>query len=111
MSFKVKSRIWIESDTGVFLGEGRVRLLKAIDHFGSISEAAKDLDISYKKAWKLVKSMNESSTKEMVIKTKGGTGGGKSVLTDYARETILFFDGLNQSCWKTLEENMDGHPF
>ncbi len=110
MSFKVKSRIWIESDTGVFLGEGRVRLLKAIDHCGSISEAAKALGISYKKAWKLVKSMNESSSQEMVVKTKGGSGGGKSELTDYARETIKFFDSLNKSCWKVLEEEMNKNP-
>ncbi len=111
MSFKVKSRIWIESETGVFLGEGRVRLLKSIDECGSISEAAKDLEISYKKAWKLVKSMNESSNQEMVMKTKGGSGGGKSELTDYAREAIRFFDSINKSCWKALEEQMEGNPF
>ncbi len=111
MSFKVKSRIWIESETGVFLGEGRVRLLKAIDSCGSISEAAKTLGISYKKSWKLVKSMNESSTQQMVVKTKGGSGGGKSELTDYARKTIAFFDELNQSCWDVLDSEMDRNPF
>ena len=41
MKYKIKSRIWIEADNSVLLGEGRVHLLKAIDETGSLSKAAK----------------------------------------------------------------------
>ena len=41
MSYKIKSRVWIEYDNHVLLGEGRVQLLKAIDETGSLSKAAK----------------------------------------------------------------------
>lgn len=110
MDYKVKSRIWIEAEEGVFLGEGRVRLLKSIDKCGSISEAAKELGISYKKAWRLVKSMNTSSSEPMVIKSKGGSGGGKSELTDYARKSIVFFEALNKKCWAFLAQELEENP-
>ena len=41
MSYKIKSRIWIEVDDKVLLGEGRVNLLKAIKKTGSLSKASK----------------------------------------------------------------------
>jgi len=43
MSYKIKSRIWIEFEDHVLLGEGRVKLLKAIEETGSLSKAAKSL--------------------------------------------------------------------
>ena len=51
MNYKIKSRIWIEADGDILLGEGRVALLKAIESTGSLSKAAKSLKMSYKKAW------------------------------------------------------------
>jgi molybdate transport system regulatory protein len=43
MNYKVKSRIWIEGEEGMFLGNGRVKLLKAIDETGSLTKAAKSM--------------------------------------------------------------------
>ncbi|WP_239540737.1 winged helix-turn-helix domain-containing protein [Spongiivirga citrea] len=47
--YSIKSRIWIEAGDNVLLGEGRVVLLKAIDEQGSLSQAAKSINMSYKK--------------------------------------------------------------
>ena len=49
MKYKIKSRIWIEADDNILLGEGRVALLKAIEETGSLTKAAKSLKMSYKK--------------------------------------------------------------
>ena len=68
MNYKIKSRIWIEVGNNVLLGEGRVRLLKAIEKTGSLSKAAKSLKISYKKAWTLVDAVNKSSQKSLLLK-------------------------------------------
>ncbi len=38
---KIKSKIWIESEEGVLISEGRVQLLKLIDETGSLNKAAK----------------------------------------------------------------------
>jgi len=55
--FQLKSRIWIEDKEGIFLGEGRIQLLLAIEKEGSLSKAAKSMKMSYKKAWNLVDAL------------------------------------------------------
>jgi len=76
MNYKIKSRIWIELDDKEFLGEGKVRLLKAIEKTGSLSKAAKSINISYKRAWQLLDAVNKSSNRPVTINSVGGKGGG-----------------------------------
>lgn len=107
MSYKIKSRIWIESDEHVLLGKGRVQLLKAIEETGSLSKAAKSINISYKKAWGLLDSINKSAKKPVTINTIGGKGGGGAELTDYGKSLILAFDEINQNCWAFLDKQLE----
>ena len=49
---KVKLKIWIENKVGqAFLGDGRANLLQAIKDTGTLSAAAKQMKMSYRKAW------------------------------------------------------------
>ncbi len=107
MDYKIKSRIWIETEDGVYLGEGRVRLLKAIDQTGSLSKAANVLSMSYKKAWNLLDSMNKTAKEPLVITTTGGKGGGGAHLTEYGNKAIQAFDNINQKCWDFLDKEFD----
>ncbi|UKM64419.1 LysR family transcriptional regulator [Flavobacteriaceae bacterium GSB9] len=106
MDYKIKSRIWIESDSNVLLGEGRVKLLKAIDETGSLSKAAKSLNLSYKKAWHLIDSVNKSAKKPVTINSIGGKGGGGAELTDYGKSLIVAFDDINKNCWEFLDQQL-----
>lgn len=106
MDYVIKSRIWIESKHGVFLGEGRVKLLKAIAQTGSLSKAASDLGMSYKKAWNLLDSMNKSTKEPLVITSTGGKGGGGANLTPYGEKVIETFDTINQKCWEFLDKEL-----
>ena len=106
MSYKIKSRIWIEFEDNVLLGEGRVRLLKAIEKKGSLSSAAKSLKISYKKAWDMVNAVNKSAKQPVTITSTGGKGGGGAQLTDYGKSLINAFDQINQNCWTFLDEQL-----
>ncbi|EZH74714.1 molybdenum transporter [Aquimarina atlantica] len=106
MDYVIKSRIWIESEHGVFLGEGRVKLLKAIAQTGSLSKAAGDLGMSYKKAWNLLDSMNKSTKEPLVITSTGGKGGGGANLTPYGEKVIETFDTINQKCWEFLDKEL-----
>lgn len=107
MSYKIKSRIWIESQNKVFLGEGRVQLLKAIDETGSLSKAAKSLNISYKKAWHLIDSVNKSAKQPVTINSIGGKGGGGAELTDYGKTLVNAFDDINKNCWLFLDAQLE----
>ncbi len=106
MSFKIKSRIWIETDDHVFLGEGRVQLLKAIEETGSLSKAAKTLQMSYKKAWKLIDSVNKSTEKPVIITSIGGKNGGGAQLTPYGKALIQIFEEINKGCWEYLDTQL-----
>jgi len=107
MNYKIKSRIWIEIDGHVLLGEGRVRLLKALEETGSLSKAAKKLEISYRKAWSLVDAVNKSSKKPVIKSSIGGKGGGGAQVTPYGKDLIKVFDTINKNCWKYLDKQAD----
>jgi len=107
MNYKIKSRIWIESNNKVLIGEGRVNLLRAIGETGSLSKAAKSLDLSYKKAWQLLDSVNKSAKKPVTINSIGGKGGGGAELTEYGKSLILIFDDINKNCWEFLDQQLE----
>ena len=106
MEYKIKSRIWIEADGHILLGEGRVSLLKAIEETGSLSKAAKSLNLSYKKAWHLMDSINRSAKKPVTINSIGGKGGGGTILTEYGKSLIIAFDTINKNCWEFLDNQL-----
>lgn len=100
---QIKSRIWIEKDGVPFLGFGRIKLLKKVDEKKSINAAAKEMNMSYSKAWKLINDINQYTEKPVIIKNIGGKNGGGTVLTDYGKKLINSFENINQNCMKYLE--------
>ena len=106
MGYKIKSRIWIEFEDKVLLGEGRVQLLKAIEQTGSLSKAAKSLNMSYKRAWDLIDSVNKSAKNPVTVSSKGGKGGGGAKLTPYGRFLVNAFETINKNCWAFLEKQL-----
>ena len=104
--YKIKNRIWIETEGGTFLGEGRVELLEKIQEFGSISKAAKAMNMSYNKALKLVNSMNELGSKPLVLQSVGGSGGGGTKITEAGTEAIRIFKSINENSNKFLIEEL-----
>ena len=107
MNYTIKSRIWIEANNKVLMGEGRLRLLKAIEKTGSLSKAAKLEHISYNKAWQLVDSVNKTAKKPVTQNSIGGKGGGGTQLTKYGKQLIKTFDEMNQNCWIFLDQQLE----
>lgn len=106
MDYKIKSRLWIEVNNNVLLGEGRVKLLKSIQETGSLSKAAKDQKMSYKKAWTMIDSVNKSAKEPIVQTAIGGQGGGGATITPYGLELIKAFEKMNKNCWKFLDKEL-----
>ncbi len=79
--YRVAGRMWIEGPDGTFLGFGRVVLLERIREHGSISAAARSMEMSYRHAWKLVDSVNRQAAQPLVEMSTGGNGGGGAKLT------------------------------
>ena len=84
-------RIWIDGPEGTFLGYGRIVLLERVHQFGSITQAAKSMDMSYRHAWELVDSMNRQASYPLVEASTGGKGGGGARLTREGEKAISLF--------------------
>lgn len=87
----VRGRIWIDGPEGTFIGWGRVTLLELIREHGSITKAAKSMEMAYRHAWDLVDSMNRQSKKPFVEVAAGGKGGGGARVTEEGYKAIRFF--------------------
>ncbi len=101
--YRLCGRIWIEGPEGTFVGYGRVVLLERIREHGSISAAARSMEMSYRHAWKLVDSMNRQSHTPVVEKSTGGKGGGGAVLTAAGERVIDAF----WSAYDDFQEYLD----
>ena len=91
------------ADEPIF-GPGRLQLLEQIEKTGSINQAAKNMSMSYKKAWKMISSMNEQAIKPLVLMQTGGSSGGGAVVTEEGREIMLYYQTLHKR-FETFLEN------
>lgn len=86
-----RGRVWIDGPEGTFIGYGRVVLLERILEHGSITKAAKSMEMSYRRAWDLVDSINRQAKTPFVELSTGGKGGGGAVVTKDGRKAIEVF--------------------
>ncbi|AWG23521.1 molybdenum transporter [Flavobacterium faecale] len=93
----------METDDGMVISEGRVKLLKLIAETGSLNKAAKAMELSYQKAWKLVDVSNKSAKHPLIETQVGGNKGGGTVLTPYGKSLIDAFEKINANCWEFLD--------
>lgn len=80
----------------LFIDPRRIDLLKAINNVGSLSQAAKQIGISYKTAWDSINQINLLAPHPFVITAIGGKGGGGTTLSAYAVRFIQLYDLLTQ---------------
>ena len=97
-------RIWLEGGEGTFIGFGRAVLLEKIRDHGSISKAAKEMEMSYKHAWKLVESMNRQAGSPVVVTSRGGSNGGGTVITETGIELLALFWRVQVKLEQFLDE-------
>lgn len=92
----------------LFTDPRRIALLKAIDQTGSLSQAAKKINISYKTAWDAISEINKLSPKPFLITATGGKNGGGTKLSAYAIRFIQLYDlltVLQQNAFKILNDD------
>jgi molybdate transport system regulatory protein len=65
------------------LGPGKIALLEGIRTCGSVSEAARRMGISYRRAWLLLDSVNKSFDMPVTVNSVGGRGGGGAEITPF----------------------------
>jgi molybdate transport system regulatory protein len=89
-----KFNLWIEQDGNVVLSSWRVMLLESIDAAGSISAAAEQLHIPYRRAWEKVQEIEQGLGVKVVDTAVGGAGGGGAHLTEAGRLAVKRFQAF-----------------
>lgn len=73
------------------MGPGKAQLIALIDSTGSISAAAREIGMSYRRAWQLVDALNASFKEPVVVTAIGGKRGGGAVVTEFGRALVAQF--------------------
>lgn len=93
-SIRVSARLIAKGERA--FGPGKAELLEHIAAEGSISKAAKAMEMSYSRAWQLVDAMNNDFRKPLVESSTGGKKGGGAVLTKSGEEVLSLFRKMEQ---------------
>ena len=87
----VRPRFRIMTGDLIALGPGKVDLLESIGREGSISQAARERHLSYRRAWNMVNTMNQCFKEPLVVSITGGKGGGGAQLTAAGEKIIQLY--------------------
>ncbi|MBK9356520.1 MAG: LysR family transcriptional regulator [Bacteroidales bacterium] len=100
-NLRLQYKIWFTDETGAgLLGDGKWKILKAIDEAGSLTAACDKLGITYRRTWNDLKSIEKRLGFSLLEKNRGGIDGGSTSLTVEGQRLIRAFD--------LFHEKMDG---
>jgi molybdate transport system regulatory protein len=111
MPARLVPRIRVVADETIVLGPGKADLLEAIARSGTLRDAAAAMEMSYMRAWKLVRVMNEAFREPLIIMSRGGADGGRAELTPAGREVLKLYRRIERESvaatrdpWKSLRK-------
>lgn len=93
-------RFRVDFAKGSYVGPGKIELLEAIRESGSLSQAARNLGMSYRRAWLLVDSLRRAFREPVTVASTGGRGGGGVALTEFGQLLIVSYRNLDQEIAK-----------
>jgi molybdate transport system regulatory protein len=99
-------RLRIVMGKGLILGPGKVDLLEAIERKGSISAGAREMDMSYRRAWLLVEALNHMFPRPLVLAAPGGARGGGAQITDYGKQIAAAYRRIEQKTRVAIREEL-----
>ncbi|HEY8990941.1 MAG TPA: hypothetical protein VIM46_03115 [Luteolibacter sp.] len=72
-------------------GPGKAELLERIRSTGSLNAAAGEMEMSYMKAWKIVRGLNERFREPVVALSRGGDQRGGASLTPTGEQLLALY--------------------
>ncbi len=100
---ELQSKVWMEKDGNVVFGQGRYVLLKGIQDYGSLAEAARHLGMSYRAAWGRLRSSEDRLGLKLVERVPGRGRGQALRLTAVSEDLIHLFEELEKELRAVLE--------
>ena len=88
------------------MGPGRARLISLIDSTGSISAAARQMGMSYRRAWQLVEAINSSFGQPVVMTAVGGRRGGGASVTEFGRDIVAHYQDMENKASAAIQADL-----
>ena len=107
----LRGRVWVEIDGQIAITDAGADLLDQIIVSGSLSEAARRLHFSYRRAWMLLESMNRRWPKPLVTTKTGGQRGGGAKITELGQQVLRAYRDLQLQLEHTLETSGGAFDF
>lgn len=101
-----KFRLWLTNGDKKVFGEGPLKLLKKVEELGSLRQAAISMDMSYSKAWKIIKTIEDEYKIPILERCIGGTKGGGSKITIEAKELMNKYIELKEEVETRIKEKI-----
>lgn len=100
--------IRIDLEDGRHIGHGKIRLLELIAEHGSITRAAKAMDMSYRRAWLLADEVNTMFEQPVLDTQHGGAGGGHAKLTTFGQGLVDRYREIEAHTTGTFKRQIAG---
>lgn len=107
MAADPKPRLRILLGSAIAIGPGKADLLDAIARTGSISAAAREMDMSYRRAWLLVSEMNDAFREPLVSAGAGGRRGGGAEVTAMGHEALARYRAMESRAQHFLAPDVE----
>jgi molybdate transport system regulatory protein len=101
----LRPRLRVQSGEDIALGPGKVDLLALIGKTGSIRDAAERMNMSYMRAWTLIRTMNRCFKEPVVEAIRGGKTGGGARLTETGKQALELYQHMEKSCLGALSDD------
>jgi molybdate transport system regulatory protein len=93
----LKPRLRVVCGEEIVLGPGKAELLELLLETGSLNEAARRLDMSYMRAWTLLRTMNQCFREPVAIAERGGRKGGGMKVTETGRRVLALYQEMESA--------------
>lgn len=101
-----RTRIRVLFGSAFAIGPGKADLLQAVEEAGSISEAARQMNMSYRRAWLLIDTMNRCFREPVVDTATGGKGGGGAQITSFGKTVLRQYRAMEAGASASVARRM-----
>jgi molybdate transport system regulatory protein len=102
----ISVRLRVHFDSTLAIGPGRIELLERIERTGSLTSAAREMSMSYRRAWLLMRSLNSALRKPALVSAKGGRSGGGTTLTPAGRSLVKAYRLAEADCLRRVRRSI-----
>jgi molybdate transport system regulatory protein len=107
-NLKPEYKIWFSSLQGDgILGDGKWKILKQIDEYGSLVGACEHLGITYRRTWNDLRKIEKMLGFNLLETVRGGVEGGSTRLSPEGRNLVKAFDVFHQRMDKIMQKEFE----